>query len=83
MPGIQFDMIGKVENFDQDFSRVLDYLNAGDDVRREASVALNESHHDDWQAYYTSELANRIYRAYEADFDRFNYARAIKETAFA
>jgi hypothetical protein len=78
MPGIQFDLVGKVENFDEDFSHVLDYLQADDDVRREASVALNESHHDDWAAYYTDELADCIYRAYERDFDRFGYARAIR-----
>ncbi len=76
MPGIEFDLIGKVENFDADFARVLDHLGASDAVRREAGFAANESHHDDWPTYYTPELADRIYRAYECDFDRFGYARA-------
>jgi hypothetical protein len=78
MPGIELDMIGKVETFDTDFVRVLDYVNAGDAVRREAAIALNESHHNDWPTYYTPELAGRIYRAYECDFDRFGYARVIR-----
>jgi hypothetical protein len=78
LPGIALDMIGKVETFDADFVRVLDYVNASDAIRREAAVALNESHHDDWPSYYTPELADLIYRAYECDFDRFGYARAIR-----
>jgi hypothetical protein len=77
MPGIELNLIGKVENFDADFVPILDYLNASEDVRREASTPLNESHHDDWPSYYTPELADRIYRAYEPDFDRFGYVRAI------
>jgi hypothetical protein len=83
MPGIKLDLIGKVENFDTDFIRILDYLNAGEDIRREATGAINESHHDDWPTYYTPELADRIYRAYEPDFDRFGYVRAFKETSLA
>jgi hypothetical protein len=77
MPGIEIDLIGKVENFDADFARILDYLNASQEIRRAASIALNESHHADWPTYYTPELADRIYRAYEPDFDRFGYTRAL------
>jgi len=77
MPGITLGLIGKVESFNEDFVGVLDFLNAGDDIRREAMVKVNESHHDDWPLHYTGELADRIYRAYERDFDRFGYARAI------
>ena len=78
MPGIELDMIGKVETFDADFARVLDHLDASEDIRREAAVALNESHHNDWPTYYTPDLAHRIYRAYECDFNRFGYARAVR-----
>ena len=78
IPGIELDLIGKVETFDADFVRVLDHLDASDEIRREAAIAVNESHHEDWPLYYTHELADRIYRAYERDFDRFNYPRAIK-----
>jgi hypothetical protein len=78
MPGIELDMIGKVETFDADFVRVLDYVNASDAIRRDAAIAINKSHHNDWPTYYTPDLADRIYRAYECDFDRFGYARAIR-----
>lgn len=77
VPGISLDLIGKVETFDADFSRVLDHLNASEAVRRDATIPINESHHDDWTNYYTPELADRIYRAYECDFDRFGYTRTI------
>lgn len=81
MPGIALGLIGKVETFDADFGPVLDFLDASDEVRREAAVAINKSHHDDWPVYYTRELADRIYRAYERDFDAFGYTRAITAPA--
>jgi hypothetical protein len=77
MPGIRLDFIGKVETFAQDFVRVLDHLHASDTLRRTARSAMNESRHDPWTSYYTPALADIIYRAYECDFDRFAYPRAI------
>jgi len=77
VPGIRLDLTGKVESFAQDFALVLDHVGASDAVRREALIPMNESRHDPWSAYYTAELADRIYRAYERDFDRFRYPRAI------
>jgi hypothetical protein len=77
MPGITLDFVGKVETFAQDFTRVLDHLSANDALRRAAMSAINESSHDCWASYYTPRLADRLYRAYECDFDRFAYPRAI------
>jgi hypothetical protein len=78
MPGIKLDLIGKVETFDTDFVRVLDHLNASHEIRRDAMIPVNASQHDDWPVYYTQGLADRIYRAYECDFDRFGYARSAR-----
>jgi hypothetical protein len=77
IPGLRIDFIGKVESFNADFARVLDHLNATNNDRREAATAVNESRHDDWTTYYTPEIADRIYHAYEPDFDQFGYPRAI------
>ncbi len=77
MPGITLDFVGKVETFAQDFARVLDHLRASDALRRVAMSAVNKSRHDHWTSYYTPELADRLYGAYECDFDRFAYPRAI------
>ena len=77
MPGIALDFIGKVETFGRDFARVIDHI----DPRRQSGLALaphhNISAHAAWQRYYDDALAARVHRAYERDFDRFGYARAI------
>lgn len=81
MPGIKLDLIGKVESFLGDFSRVLDHAGANDQVRLAISQRLNASRHHPWQDYYTDALAARVHRAYERDFDRFGYSRAVNEAA--
>jgi Sulfotransferase family len=79
VPGIKLDFIGKVEAFEQDFARILDHLGASNGFRREALVPVNASRHHHWSTYYTPELADQVYRAYERDFDRFGYPRAIAD----
>jgi len=83
MPGIKLDLIGKVETFHDDFTRVLDHAGAADQMRHAIGIQLNASRHQPWQDYYTDPLAARVHRAYERDFDRFGYTRAIKETVVA
>jgi Sulfotransferase family len=77
LPGISLDFIGRMESFNKDFTRVLDHLDAGENIRNEALVRLNPSDHGRCSEYYSAQLADRIYRAYERDFDRFNYPRAL------
>ncbi len=55
----------------------LDHLGASDVLRQGAIIPVNASNHNRLAAYYTPELADRVYRAYECDFDRFGYSRAI------
>jgi hypothetical protein len=76
MPGIKLDLIGKVESFDTDFIRVLDHARASDQLRQASVTHLNSSQHSPWQYYYSSDLAEHVYRAYERDFDRFQYPRS-------
>jgi hypothetical protein len=76
IPGIELNFIGRVENFQCEFTTVLDHLGADDRLRRLVDVHFNSSSHRPWQYYYSSHLANRVYRAYERDFDRFEYSRA-------
>jgi hypothetical protein len=61
MPGLALDFVGRVETFDRDIVRVLDHICAD----------------RSWPLYYTQGLADRVYAAYESDFDRFGYARII------
>jgi hypothetical protein len=77
MPGIILDLVGKVETFAHDFTQVLDHLDAPPILRAQAIMPFNASNHDDWRGYYTAQLANTVYRAYEADFDGFRYPRTF------
>jgi len=77
MPGIDLNLIGRVEFFARDFMRVLDHVQASDALRADAIKPVNASDHVDWRGYYTNELANRVYKAYELDFDRFQYSRKL------
>ena len=62
MPGITLDLIGKVETFAHDFSRVLEHVHADPAMRTHSVLPFNASDHDDWRVYYTTELANMLYR---------------------
>ena len=77
MPGITLDFVGKVETFAHDFGRVLDHVDASPLLRAQAVLPFNTSDHEAWPNYYTARLANAVYRAYELDFDRFQYPRAF------
>ena len=77
MPGIELNLVGKVESFSWDFMRVLDHVQANDALRADAVKAANASGNSDWRSYYTTELANRVYKAYESDFDLFQYPRIL------
>jgi hypothetical protein len=77
MPGINLNLIGRVEFFARDFMRVLDHVRASDALRVDAVKPINPSHNGDWEHYYTSELADRVYKAYEIDFDRFEYPTKV------
>jgi hypothetical protein len=77
MPGIKFDFIGKVESFSRDFARVLEHVGADHATAAAINAHFNRSRRQPWRDYYTSALADQAYRAYERDFDRLLYPRAV------
>jgi hypothetical protein len=77
LPGVALDLVGKVETFANDFSRVLDHLGAPPAVRAHSLLPFNTSDHDAWPTYYSTTLASAVYRAYEEDFDHFQYPRTF------
>lgn len=77
MPGIALDFIGRIETFAQDILRVLDHVRADQSLQRAAGIPLHASPHQSWPLYYTQSLADCVYGAYERDFDRFGYPRAV------
>ena len=76
MPGISLDLIGKVENFDEDFARVLEH--AGERVP-DGRGTMNVSQRSQCRDYFDEALAKRVYRAFEKDFDRFRYPARLPE----
>jgi hypothetical protein len=79
VPGLPLDLIGKVEEFQTDFARVLNYTGVTNKARaRYLQLIVNPSRHEPWQEYYTDRLAASVYRAYERDFDKFSYPRTVK-----
>lgn len=77
MPGLAYDLIGRVETFAHDIVPVLDHIGADTALRQNARIPLRTSTHVSWQDYYTPDLARRVRRAYERDFDRFGYRFAL------
>jgi hypothetical protein len=77
MPGIKLDFIGKIESFGADFVRVLDHVGMGQQMTPATIAPLHQSGHEPWPQYYTPAIADCAYRAYERDFDRLGYVRAI------
>src|SRR5262249_31182492 len=58
VPGLPLDLIGKVEEFQTDFARVLDYIGVRHEARaRYLQLVVNPSSHDPWQQCYTDSLA--------------------------
>jgi hypothetical protein len=77
LPGMDFNLIGKVENFNEDFSRVLDHVGADKTLRQTTVKPLHTSSRRKICDYFTPDLAALVYRSYERDFDRLGYPRAL------
>ncbi len=77
VPGLIYDVIGRVETFNKDIMHVLEHVNADAALRRNARIPVRASAHRSWQDYYTPDLTRRVRRAYERDFDRFGYRFAL------
>lgn len=71
---IDYDYIGKVENYRDDIENVLRDIGVSN-MNQANHGAGNESEPGDWRSYYTEELASLVYSMYEDDFQRFSYSR--------
>mgnify|MGYP005855749599 CR=1 FL=1 len=78
MPGITLDLIGKVENFDTDFARVLAHASMDERVAV-GQTTMNVSRRSRCRDYFDDALAKRVRRAFEKDFDRFRYPAALPQ----
>lgn len=77
---IEYDFIGKLENFDNDFIKVLgkidvqNYKKYLSEEKRHASNASKKI-----KRYYTSELRDLVYTKYKRDFEYFEYSSVLSE----
>jgi len=64
------DFIGRLENFDQDFSYIKEQISLSDDVKPEKLMATK---HGPYQNYYDDELRRMVAEKYARDLEIFNY----------
>lgn len=72
---IDYDFIGKLESFNQDFLWVLGKLGATDYYKQESRHATDSK--DKLAMYYTNDLQNRVYSLYQLDFETFGYSKNL------
>lgn len=72
---IRYDVVGRFENFAEDFATVLTRLGAGDDVLALAHEVTNPTSALPASAAYDSELAAIAFAHYRVDFVAFGYDR--------
>jgi hypothetical protein len=77
IPGIRLDLVGRVESFERDFARVLDHVGVKGGLRARLCQPLNVSRRSQCVDYFNSELASRVYEAYERDFETFHYPKTV------
>jgi hypothetical protein len=77
VPGMELNFIGKIENFAVDFNRVLDFVNANPELRARLVEPFHFSKRKRVLEYLTTATAQRIYAAYEEDFDEYGYPKTL------
>ncbi|HVE94852.1 MAG TPA: sulfotransferase family protein [Acidimicrobiales bacterium] len=73
---IAYDVIGRFENFAEDFRVIFERLDAPPHVLAMATTRYNATPHTNFRDFYDPELAARVYTFYEQDFVAFGYDRA-------
>ena len=72
---IDYDVIGRFENFAADLRCILERLNAPEEVVAIADVVHNATAKFPLSAAYDAALADKVYDFYEADFERYCYPK--------
>lgn len=75
--GINYDFIGKFENFEIDFKKAINQTN----VDFEKYYTIQNGHatkaNEQLKTYYTTELVEKVYQKYQIDFDYFGYEKDL------
>jgi len=74
---INYQFIGRLENFNDDFSYVLERLGKGTHKYYTPEVRHQTSSASKLREYYTEDLVNKVYALYEKDFLYFGYDKEL------
>ena len=70
---IKYDFIGRFENFQCDFSYVLDRLGVSTELRERARERVNSTVQTSLALAFNRETASWVYETYRDDFVNFGY----------
>ena len=70
---IDYDFIGRLENFTQDIQVVFNKIKAPEYIYKYITGKMNESKRKEIKFNWTDELAEKIYEKYRSDFEAFGY----------
>ncbi|MEM9923038.1 MAG: sulfotransferase family 2 domain-containing protein [Cyanobacteria bacterium P01_D01_bin.50] len=71
---VDFDFIGKLENFDSDIQTFFNKINAPEYIYRHIKGKKNQSNKKHMNIFWTEELARKVYEKYKSDFETFDYS---------
>lgn len=74
---IKYDFIGKFENFETDFQKVMQDLDINFAQYYQTVNAHATQANEKLKEYYTSELVEKVYQKFKIDFDHFGYSQAL------
>jgi len=74
---IEYDFIGKFENFEEDFLFVLKQLNIDAQKYYDIEISHATKADENIQAYYSTEIAEKVYQKYHLDFEYFGYEKSV------
>lgn len=69
---IMIDFVGKFENIEEDIKWLYQYLKV---EKIDILPFLNKTEHQNYMDYYNSKTKKIIYKLYESDFKKFDYAK--------
>jgi hypothetical protein len=72
---IEYDFVGRFENFQADFATALRHISAPDDVIKTVEEVMNWTYRIHPAIAYDKELADAVFEIYEDDFTNFDYDR--------
>lgn len=78
---IDYDFIGRLENFARDIQLVFNKIDAPEYIYQYITGKMNESKRKELKINWTDELAEKVYEKYRSDFEAFGYDRMSYKVA--